>query len=193
MTKLQHHSWPGNVRELQNLIERAVVTMSGPTVRFPERERRIDRASASSRTLAQVERDHIVATLQETNWVLGGWNGAAANLGLSRTTLISKMQRLGISDRRRRKGREKSRVCETYATSAIRSLADSRASPTLPFARAGAFHWASAHRKYRQLSSKPCLQKPGPKGPGEALCRLETILREVLSVDARGPSATGAR
>ena len=94
---LKHHSWPGNVRELQNVIERAVVATTGPTLRLPEPERRIGRAAASSRTLAQVERDHIVATLQATNWVLGGWDGAAARLGLSRTTLISRMQRLGIS------------------------------------------------------------------------------------------------
>jgi len=64
---------------------------------MPVSERRIDRAAASPRTLAQVERDHIVTTLQATNWVLGGWDGAAARLGLSRTTLISRMQRLGIS------------------------------------------------------------------------------------------------
>lgn len=94
---LKHCSWPGNVRELQNVIERAVVAATGPTLRLPEPERRIDRAAASSRTLAQVERDHIVATLQATNWVLGGWDGAAARLGLSRTTLISRLQRLGIS------------------------------------------------------------------------------------------------
>ena len=94
---LKHCSWPGNVRELQNVIERAVVAATGPTLRLPEPERRVDRAAASSRTLAQVERDHIVATLQATNWVLGGWDGAAARLGLSRTTLISRMQRLGIS------------------------------------------------------------------------------------------------
>ena len=94
---LKHHSWPGNVRELQNVIERAVVATTGPTLRLPEPARRSDRAAASSRTLAQVERDHIVATLQATNWVLGGWDGAAARLGLSRTTLISRMQRLGIS------------------------------------------------------------------------------------------------
>ena len=91
------YSWPGNVRELQNVIERAVVVTTGPTLRLPQPERRGDRAAPSSRTLAQVERDHIVATLHATNWVLGGWDGAAARLGLSRTTLISRMQRLGIS------------------------------------------------------------------------------------------------
>ena len=94
---LKHHSWPGNVRELQNVIERAVVGTTGPTLRLPVPEHRVDRAAASSRTLAEVEREHIVATLQATNGVLGGWNGAAARLGLSRTTLISRMQRLGIS------------------------------------------------------------------------------------------------
>jgi formate hydrogenlyase transcriptional activator len=97
IASLKHHSWPGNVRELQNVIERAVVATSGPTLRLLEPERRVDRATASPRTLAQVERDHIVATLHATNWVLGGWDGAAARLGLSRTTLISRMQRLGIS------------------------------------------------------------------------------------------------
>ena len=96
---LQHYSWPGNVRELQNVIERAVVATTGPALRLPVPERRIDRAAAFSRTLAEVEREHIVATLQETQGVLGGWHGAAARLGLSRTTLISRMQRLGISAR----------------------------------------------------------------------------------------------
>ena len=81
MATLKRNSWPGNVRELQNVIERAVVATTGPTMRLPELGRRIDRAVASSRTLAQVERDHIVATLQATNWVLGGWDGAAAKLG----------------------------------------------------------------------------------------------------------------
>ncbi len=97
MATLTHHSWPGNVRELQNVVERAVVATTGPRLRMPVSERRIDRPAASPRTLAQVERDHIVTTLQATNWVLGGWDGAAARLGLSRTTLISRMQRLGIS------------------------------------------------------------------------------------------------
>ena len=94
---LKHYSWPGNIRELQNVIERAVVATTGRTLRLPGLERRIDPTAPPSRTLAQVERDHIVATLQATNGVLGGWDGAAARLGLSRTTLISRMQRLGIS------------------------------------------------------------------------------------------------
>jgi len=63
---------------------------------MPSADRQV-RHPASTRTLAQVERDHIMATLAVTNGVLGGWDGAAARLGLSRTTLISRMQRLGIS------------------------------------------------------------------------------------------------
>ena len=94
---LRHYAWPGNVRELQNVIERAVIATTGRTLQIPSTDRRVHRLTSSSRTLAEVERDHIVATLQATNWVLGGWDGAAARLGLSRTTLISRMQRLGIS------------------------------------------------------------------------------------------------
>jgi len=93
----KQYSWPGNVRELQNVIERAVVATTGRTLRLTGPERHIDHAAPSPRTLAEVERDHIVATLEATNGVLGGWDGAAARLGLSRTTLISRMQRLGIS------------------------------------------------------------------------------------------------
>ncbi len=96
---LARHAWPGNVRELQNVIERAVVATTGRTLQMPRMGCRVDRQTSSARTLAQVERDHIIATLQATNWVLGGWDGAAARLGLSRTTLISRMQRLGISGR----------------------------------------------------------------------------------------------
>jgi formate hydrogenlyase transcriptional activator len=94
---LKQYSWPGNVRELQNVIERAVVATTGPTLRLPWPACGSHHAAPSSRTLAQVERDHIVATLQAAKWVLGGPDGAAARLGLSRTTLISRMHRLGIS------------------------------------------------------------------------------------------------
>src|SRR5262245_51797084 len=96
---LGHHRWLGNVRELQNVIERAVIATTGRTLQMASTSRRVDRPASSVRTLAQVEREHIVATLQATKWVLGGWDGAAARLGLSRTTLISRMQRLGISAR----------------------------------------------------------------------------------------------
>ena len=96
---LRNYTWPGNVRELQNTIERAVIATTGRTLQMLSASRRVDRPTSSARTLAQVERDHIVATLQATNWVLGGWDGAAARLGLSRTTLISRMQRLGIAAR----------------------------------------------------------------------------------------------
>ena len=94
---LSHYAWPGNVRELQNVIERAVIATTGRTLQMPSAGRRVNRHASSARTLAEVERDHIVATLQATNGVLGGWDGAAARLGLSRTTLISRMQRLGLS------------------------------------------------------------------------------------------------
>jgi formate hydrogenlyase transcriptional activator len=94
---LRQYAWPGNVRELQNLIERAVIATTGRTLQMPVKDQGVTRPAASVRTLAEVERDHIMATLHATNWMIGGWNGAAARLGLSRTTLISRMQRLGIT------------------------------------------------------------------------------------------------
>jgi formate hydrogenlyase transcriptional activator len=123
---LKNHSWPGNVRELQNVIERAVVATTGRMLRLPEPERRIDSAAALSRTLAQVEREHIVATLHATNWVLGGWEGAAARLGLSRTTLISRMQRLGISAAvsASRPARKQSRGSDAHASPTPGRFAD---------------------------------------------------------------------
>jgi formate hydrogenlyase transcriptional activator len=97
MNALRQYSWPGNVRELQNLVERAVIGTSGRTLQMPSADRRVVPPASSARTLAEVEHEHIMATLTATNGVIGGWNGAAARLGLSRTTLISRMQRLGIS------------------------------------------------------------------------------------------------
>jgi transcriptional regulator with GAF, ATPase, and Fis domain len=94
---LRRHPWPGNIRELQNVIERAVVTTRGDVLELPGLQSAQHPSSSASRTLAQVEREHILATLHDTNGVIGGWNGAAARLGLSRTTLIARMQRLGIS------------------------------------------------------------------------------------------------
>jgi formate hydrogenlyase transcriptional activator len=95
---LKRQPWPGNVRELQNVIERAVIATTGSLLQAPpSADGHIDDRLASARTLAEVERDHILATLHAANWVVGGWNGAAARLGLSRTTLIARMQRLGLS------------------------------------------------------------------------------------------------
>jgi len=98
MDALKGHDWPGNIRELQNFIERAVIMTNGPVLKPQITElRRRDAKSGTVRTLADAERVHIVATLHESNWVVGGQNGAAARLGLPRTSLIARMQKLGIS------------------------------------------------------------------------------------------------
>jgi transcriptional regulator with GAF, ATPase, and Fis domain len=104
LTALQDEPWRGNVRELQNVIERAVITAQDGVLRVSAGERRPPRDTLMAWTLADVTRDHIMATLRETNGVVGGSNGAAARLGLCRTTLIAKMQRLGISPRAQREG-----------------------------------------------------------------------------------------
>jgi formate hydrogenlyase transcriptional activator len=106
MELLRGHRWPGNVRELQNFIERAVILSPGKVLQAPLTELKqpggqqaASRQNAVSETvtLKDAEREHIIQALAETNWVIGGPKGTAARLGLQRTTLISKMQRLGIS------------------------------------------------------------------------------------------------
>jgi transcriptional regulator with GAF, ATPase, and Fis domain len=104
---LRTHAWPGNIRELQNVIERAVIATRSNVLELPSFETRPNQSSSPARTLAEVEREHILATLSETNWVVGGWKGAAARLGLSRTTLIARMQRLGISRKAAQGGQER--------------------------------------------------------------------------------------
>jgi len=97
MEALSRYAWPGNVRELENAIERAVILTSGPVLRVPVTEFRARAISAPREgTLEATERDAIVRALGETNWVLGGPHGAAARLGLKRTTLQSRMRKLGI-------------------------------------------------------------------------------------------------
>jgi formate hydrogenlyase transcriptional activator len=96
---LRHYPWPGNIRELQNLVERAVILSPGSVLCLPleHLNAQADHVMrAPARTLAEAERSHIVAVLQDSNWVVGGRNGAAAKLGLPRTTLLSRMQKLGI-------------------------------------------------------------------------------------------------
>jgi formate hydrogenlyase transcriptional activator len=104
MAALARHSWPGNVRELQNFIERSVVLSTGavlngslPELTCTTREGSTSPKLSAPVTLEQAERSHILETLLQTEGVVGGPNGAAARLGLPRTTLISKMMRLGIS------------------------------------------------------------------------------------------------
>jgi transcriptional regulator with GAF, ATPase, and Fis domain len=99
---LEQHSWPGNVRELQNVIERAVIQAKDGVLRVPffEPKRDIQTAPTSGTTLKEMERDYIVHVLDKTGWLIGGPSGAARYLGLPRTSLISKMKRLGISQRR---------------------------------------------------------------------------------------------
>ncbi len=99
MNVLMDYDWPGNVRELQNFIERAVILSTGTVLQAPlEALRYLTGARPETPiTLQQAECTHILKTLKETNWVIGGRKGAAEKLGLKRTTLISKMRKLGLS------------------------------------------------------------------------------------------------
>jgi formate hydrogenlyase transcriptional activator len=100
MRVLCEYDWPGNIRELQNLIERAVILSPGPILRVPLRDLHQRRVTVPSserhQTLEEAERAHILRTLQMTKWVLGGPNGAAARLGINRSTLQFRMKKLGI-------------------------------------------------------------------------------------------------
>jgi formate hydrogenlyase transcriptional activator len=118
MDALVRYHWPGNVRELQNVIERAVILSQRSSLEVPlsdvaassqrsgvrnqesgsQRESlRSDQTATSGGTLAEAEREHILGALRETGWVLGGPHGAAARLGMKRSTLYKKMKKLGIS------------------------------------------------------------------------------------------------
>ena len=106
MQALSRYDWPGNIRELQNLIERAVILSPGPTLFVPiealtsrpagSAARRRDGAETSAETLAETDRRHILAALLASDWVLAGPGGAAARLGIKRSTLQFRMRKLGI-------------------------------------------------------------------------------------------------
>jgi transcriptional regulator with GAF, ATPase, and Fis domain len=99
MEALVGHSWSGNIRELQNFIERSVILTSGNVLRSPVEglNRVAGPESLAAITLRDAERDHIRKALEHTRWVVGGPSGAAARLGIKRTTLHCRIQRLGIS------------------------------------------------------------------------------------------------
>jgi formate hydrogenlyase transcriptional activator len=102
MSALVSYHWPGNIRELQNLVERAVILSRGSTLEVPLGELKQAAARPANHanggtTLETVERDHILKVLGDAKWVIGGPTGAAARLGMNRTTLNHRMRKLGIS------------------------------------------------------------------------------------------------
>ncbi len=97
MIALCRYPWPGNVRELANLVERGVILSSGSALEIPLSELKPSNAiAASERNLLDFEREHILRALNESLWVISGPSGAAAKLGMKRTSLQYKMQKLGI-------------------------------------------------------------------------------------------------
>jgi formate hydrogenlyase transcriptional activator len=116
MTTLIKYPWPGKIGELQNVIERAVILTKGPVLNIPSDDLRVSNAnamamaatagahiatpSASSQNmraaLEDAERQQIIAALEQSNWIVAGPNGAAMRLGIKRSTLQSRMQKLGI-------------------------------------------------------------------------------------------------
>ena len=92
---LQKYTWPGNIRELENLIERAVITSPGHHLQI-ELPKSVDAASEKKQTLAEFEREHILRTLEETDWKIEGPNGAARRLGLTPSTLRFRARKLNI-------------------------------------------------------------------------------------------------
>jgi formate hydrogenlyase transcriptional activator len=98
MDELVHYSWPGNIRELQNLIERAVILSPASVLKVPVKELKASPETSGdvTQTLEEAERRHILSVLQETNWVIGGTNGAAARLGMKRSPLQFRMHKLHI-------------------------------------------------------------------------------------------------
>jgi formate hydrogenlyase transcriptional activator len=99
MSALVSYQWPGNIRELQNFIERSVILTSGNVLHAPlgSLDSAAEAESLGAITLEDAEREHIRKTLEQTRWVVAGPNGAAARLGMKRSTLYFRMQKLGIS------------------------------------------------------------------------------------------------
>jgi formate hydrogenlyase transcriptional activator len=111
MSVLCDYHWPGNIRELQNVIERAVILTPGPVLQValsdlkpnggsapkPDGAARPEAPGSMQRVLEDTERKQIFAALEETNWVVAGPKGAAARLGMKRSTLQVRMQKLGIT------------------------------------------------------------------------------------------------
>jgi chemotaxis protein methyltransferase CheR len=99
MNTLQDYQWPGNVRELENVLERAVINSSGPKLHLVDELKKPHKdLTITQKTLEDVERDHIIRILEQTNWKVSGKNGAAEILGLNRSTLRARIRKLGIRE-----------------------------------------------------------------------------------------------
>jgi formate hydrogenlyase transcriptional activator len=101
MAALLNYHWPGNIRELQNLVERGVILSRGPSLEIPlgelKQSTKTSNHTNGSTTLESVEREHILRVLSDSKWVIGGPGGAAARLGVNRTTLNHRLRKLGIT------------------------------------------------------------------------------------------------
>ena len=95
------YPWPGNVRELQNFVERSVILSPGLALRPPlaELKQALQEPNSRLRTLEEAEREHVLRALRECNWVIAGPSGAAARLGMKRTTLAYRIRKLKIACR----------------------------------------------------------------------------------------------
>jgi len=97
MKALQEYQWPGNIRELENVLARAVINSSGPKLHLVDELRAPQKdLTATQKTLQEVERDHIVRVLEQTQWKVSGKDGAAEIFGLNRSTLRARLRKLGI-------------------------------------------------------------------------------------------------
>jgi DNA-binding NtrC family response regulator len=100
ITALQEYQWPGNVRELESVIERAVITSQGSTLKvldhFDSHQKTEEAVGSEVKALGELEHDHIVKVLQQTGWRIEGKNGAAVILGINASTLRARMRKLGI-------------------------------------------------------------------------------------------------
>jgi formate hydrogenlyase transcriptional activator len=102
MEVLKNFWWPGNVRELQNVVERAVILSPGSSLHAPLEELKEETEQGchtNLSTLEEIEREHVLRALRESNWVTGGPRGAAARLGMKRTTLAYRIRKLKIACR----------------------------------------------------------------------------------------------
>jgi formate hydrogenlyase transcriptional activator len=99
MEAFRSYSWPGNVRELQNFIERTVILSPGSILRPPLaelKEAAVQMPSPELSTLEEMEREHVLRAIRKSNWIIGGPKGAAARLGMKRTTLAYRIRKLNI-------------------------------------------------------------------------------------------------